>query len=191
MWISYPTKSSDQTTHYQIGTAGGLLKFSEVIDLWIDDPAFREWYSDLLSKADFAAYFWEHPPFTRAELSLDYEFVLVNSSQLPRIKANPKPFQGFFNKKSLIVDFPNLRGDAHLVVPVALHSDTDYSHLASFLCSAEKKQIDQFWKKVGHTFKQKINHNPLWLSTHGLGVAWLHVRIDQRPKYYHHSNYMV
>ena len=30
----------------------------------------------------------------------------------------------------------------------------------------------------------KKNHNKLlWLSTHGKGVAWLHVRIDDSPKY--------
>ena len=25
---------------------------------------------------------------------------------------------------------------------------------------------------------------PVWLSTSGMGVAWLHFRLDQRPKYY-------
>ncbi len=28
-----------------------------------------------------------------------------------------------------------------------------------------------------------------WLNTEGGGVAWLHVRIDQRPKYYHYAPY--
>lgn len=25
---------------------------------------------------------------------------------------------------------------------------------------------------------------PIWLSTSGLGVYWLHMRLDRRPKYY-------
>jgi len=28
-----------------------------------------------------------------------------------------------------------------------------------------------------------------WLSTSGLGIAWLHVRLDERPKYYTHAPY--
>jgi hypothetical protein len=30
---------------------------------------------------------------------------------------------------------------------------------------------------------------PVWLSTNGDGVSWLHVRIDERPKYYTHGPY--
>lgn len=30
---------------------------------------------------------------------------------------------------------------------------------------------------------------PVWISTSGLGVPWLHVRIDDRPKYYQHAPY--
>jgi hypothetical protein len=31
--------------------------------------------------------------------------------------------------------------------------------------------------------------NPKWLSTHGLGVYHLHVRICNSPKYYTHTEY--
>jgi len=30
---------------------------------------------------------------------------------------------------------------------------------------------------------------PTWLSTAGGGVAWLHVRLDTRPKYYRYNPY--
>ena len=30
---------------------------------------------------------------------------------------------------------------------------------------------------------------PTWVSTEGSGVAWLHARLDARPKYYHHAPY--
>ena len=36
---------------------------------------------------------------------------------------------------------------------------------------------------------QTVNDKPTWLSTAGMGVAWLHVRLDQRPKYYAHRPY--
>ena len=30
----------------------------------------------------------------------------------------------------------------------------------------------------------RIGIQPIWLSTAGMGVPWLHVRLDSRPKYY-------
>jgi len=35
----------------------------------------------------------------------------------------------------------------------------------------------------------EANGNPRWLSTSGLGVSYLHVRIDKRPKYYSFDEY--
>ena len=33
--------------------------------------------------------------------------------------------------------------------------------------------------------------SPRWLSTSGLGISYLHVRIDKRPKYYSHQEYLT
>jgi hypothetical protein len=42
---------------------------------------------------------------------------------------------------------------------------------------------------VGDAVARRLSSAPLWLSTSGLGVAWLHVRLDERPKYYTHAPY--
>ena len=34
----------------------------------------------------------------------------------------------------------------------------------------------------------KGNNNELYLSTHGHGVAWLHIRISIKPKYFRSIN---
>ena len=31
---------------------------------------------------------------------------------------------------------------------------------------------------------RRVGARPVWLSTAGAGVSWLHVRLDDRPKYY-------
>jgi hypothetical protein len=36
---------------------------------------------------------------------------------------------------------------------------------------------------------RRVGRQPVWLSTAGAGVAWLHVRLDDRPKYYGHGPY--
>ncbi len=36
---------------------------------------------------------------------------------------------------------------------------------------------------------KRVSRKPVWLNTAGGGVAWLHVRLDDRPKYYGYQNY--
>ena len=40
-----------------------------------------------------------------------------------------------------------------------------------------------------HAMDSRVGARPIWLSTAGHGVAWLHVRLDSRPKYYLHAPY--
>lgn len=85
--------------------------------------------------------------------------------------------------------FPNLRGDALLVVPSPRTGNDAYGHLAAFLRHAPHQQLDEFWPVVSTAVKSRLGDHPLWLSTAGGGVAWLHVRLDSRPKYYGYSPY--
>jgi hypothetical protein len=39
--------------------------------------------------------------------------------------------------------------------------------------------------------QQRVSASPLWLSTAGMGVSWLHLRLDSRPKYYRHRSYAI
>jgi hypothetical protein len=45
------------------------------------------------------------------------------------------------------------------------------------------------WQSVGEAMSRRIGARPVWLSTAGAGVAWLHVRLDDRPKYYGYAPY--
>ena len=54
----------------------------------------------------------------------------------------------------------------------------NFSNLKNFIDTASSTQTRQFWKKVViETRKLLKNHNKVWISTHGLGVPYLHVRI--------------
>jgi hypothetical protein len=88
--------------------------------------------------------------------------------------------------------FSNLGGDATLVSPKdEADGDKDrYGHLAAFLRKATTTQIQGVWKLVAETYQQQLaarSPNTVWFSTAGDGVAWLHFRLDKRPKYYHYS----
>jgi hypothetical protein len=62
------------------------------------------------------------------------------------------------------------------------------AHLAAFVRSASADVIDDLWSSVGRAVARRraAKPDPVWISTAGLGVYWLHVRLDDRPKYYRH-----
>ena len=153
--------------------------YKEILQKWQTGKAFRTFFIALLADAPFDAYFWETPPLTQATLARPFEFVLVQAPSLANVPAE----RNYFNNES-VVDFPNLGGDAHLVVPCPQALRDDFAHLAAFSRRAPLAQQHQFWQRVGTAVTNQVGERPLWVSTSGLGVYWLHVRLDSRPKYY-------
>jgi hypothetical protein len=98
-------------------------------------------------------------------------------------------FAEHFRPDRSVVTFDNLGGDAMLIAPCPGGERSNYSHLASFVATAPAPQQDALWQAVGRAMEKRIGARPLWVSTAGLGVAWLHVRLDDRPKYYRHAPY--
>ena len=110
-------------------------------------------------------------------------------------KADSRAFEEHFSKREspYVTVFDNLGKTATLVAPKPIRSDristppTMYGHLASYCRNASTQQIQSLWKTVATTYLIKLqqpNEDPLWLSTSGTGVAWLHIRFDIQPKYY-------
>jgi len=75
------------------------------------------------------------------------------------------------------------------VVPTPLADEGCYTHLARFLRDAPRSQVDAFWRSAGLAMKDRVSSVPTWLSTAGMGVSWLHLRLDSRPKYYRYEPY--
>ncbi|MGB0840436.1 MAG: DUF6940 family protein, partial [Chitinophagales bacterium] len=148
-----------------------------------------------LKHSPYPAYFWEVKPVTTARLEQALEFVLVDSPSLAGIRAEKEPFSEYFQTNSntgimpLVVDFLNLGKTSHLIAPTPNGNDESCPHLAQFIRTAPQEQINAFWQRVAENYEAVIGQNPKWLSTSGLGVYWLHVRIDKRPKYYQHRPY--
>ena len=68
----------------------------------------------------------------------------------------------------------------YLISPCNKYSNSNYTSLSTFSRTAPLKQQISFWRKVGNSIKKDD-----WISTSGLGVSWLHLRIAKYPKYYH------
>ena len=77
------------------------------------------------------------------------------------------------------------------MVPCPRGNNNAYGHLAAFVRNAPHGQIHRLLSSVAGAMQSRLTQAPLWLSTAGDGVAWLHVRIDQRPKYFGYGPYTV
>ena len=164
------------------------LTTEEVVALWRDDKEFGTYFSHLIADSDFESLRWETPATTSATLGRPFEFVLVDSPGLAR-NVDAHCFAQHFSDSASVVRFTNLRGDAELVVPCPITHHAVYRHLASFLREAPDSQCQQLWRAVGQAMTDRVSDVPVWLSTAGAGVSWLHVRLDSRPKYYSYKPY--
>lgn len=54
------------------------------------------------------------------------------------------------------------------------------------------EEVRKLFNMIGCVATQVSNHGKLlWISTSGLGVSWLHVRLNFYPKYYSHNSYKL
>ena len=176
---------------YRILDDGAAMSFRRFFELLLSNDEFCDWYSRTLAAFDAEAFYWELPPLTRSTLDYQAEFVLVEASMLARLPPDPRPFSSHFDSrpgKDILV-FPNLGGDAVLVVPSPRGTVEMYPHLAAFLRQGAQDQVRALWRTTAEMALDHLSDNPTWISTAGIGVAWLHLRFDSRPKYYRHRPY--
>lgn len=163
--------------------------FTQVLHGLQNDAGFRAWFNALLVDVPFTAFRWETPPVTIETLSRPFEFVVLDSPDLAG-HPDPEAFAEHFGRtESDVIVFPNLGRDATMIVPCPIHNATAYAHLAAFVRLAPVSQRDALWQSVGETLNKRVGARPVWLNTAGGGVAWLHVRLDDRPKYYGYAPY--
>lgn len=181
---------------YQVPAPGRLLvvTWQQAIALWQHDPAFRQVLTQALASLPFAAFFWETPPITPRTLDHPWECVAVVAPALATVSPDPSPFGRHLTggQAGAIATFPNLGGDALLVVPRPQGPVQAYPHLAQFLRTGSSSQVHALWQTLGATVQRHLigrGDRPLWVSTSGLGVYWLHIRLDDGPKYYTHRPY--
>ena len=175
-----------------------LLTYGEVVDLWSNSEEFAAFYTSLLRKSPFESFFWELPPTTQARLAAhqaSFEHVVVDAGGFAA--ADPSAFSDHLEKcgeMGMATAFTSLGGDAMLVAACERSERANYGHLAAFVRgTVPLVQQAALWRTVANelrrTLAERGEGTPTWLSTEGSGVPWLHLRLDSRPKYYHHHAY--
>jgi hypothetical protein len=187
------TESVQNGRRFKIFRGEEPVSFGEYLDLLAEDPKFDSWYTSVLAGADYDAFFWEHPPLCNSVTDSAAEFVLIESPSLARIGPNPEPFSSHFKREpeGEIVSFCSLGGDAVLLAPRPSGRLETCAHLAAFVRQAPEYRVQSLWRATGRAMRQHLGERKLWLSTSGLGVSWLHVRLDSYPKYYQYQPYAI
>lgn len=191
-WQFDVVEQHDRVLRTAVRQAGEAISWQAVIDRWRDDPGFRRHFSQALAEVPFAAFFWETPPLTAETARRPFEYVCVEAPELAGVAPDGEAFAEHFDARCDahgIVAFENLSGDACLIVPCPLAALEHYVHLAGFVRQAPAPQQEAFWQRLGQAVAARISDRPLWVSTSGAGVHWLHARLDSRPKYYTYAAY--
>lgn len=127
---------------------------------------------------------WEFPPYSEKTIKNLAEFVLLPCNNFP--PANKNSFEQYLTgDDNSIVNFYNLSKDAMLLCPQFNDKHQFSGNIMDFMLNGDLEQKHNLLKAIGKnmlelsTKKQKI-----YLSTHGFGVPWLHIRLCDKPKYY-------
>ncbi|MCC9603726.1 hypothetical protein LOC67_24515 [Stieleria sp. JC731] len=185
------TVGDSRVMKYRILRQSELITFGDFLLLLRRHSEFRQFFTNLLVSSPFSAFRWETPALNSSSEKLPFEFVLLNSPRLARAADSSAFGDRFSGSKQVndVLSFPNLGRNAQMIVPCPTGRDECYTHLASFLRDGPPEQIDRMWQVVGSETRKVVGDKTRWLSTAGGGVAWLHVRIDTKPKYYGFTEY--
>ena len=133
---------------YTLLKGNQVMTFSEVIENWQTNNDFISFYLNILIACPYPAFYWEVRPISKNSLAEAFEFVLINSSPLANKRADSQAFKYNFRSNQFVAVFPNLGGDAQLIVPCPIAPIEHYTHLASFVRHAPKEQLFAFWQAV-------------------------------------------
>lgn len=207
MYRCVKKKGRDSCIRCVFDDDAGIISYGRAMELLQTDDAFMELLIKVMRGVSFQGYFWELPAIiSYCVYEKPFEFVIINSQahvkngSLP----DPRPFQEHMIEDGICV-FNNKGKDATLIVPCIKLDKKEkiggldfrtkyrcYAHIANFVRYASDNEISEFFKSMAAIVMEKISEGyALWVSTSGLGVNWLHIRIDNVPKYYTHTAYKL
>lgn len=167
-----------------------FVKWNEIKDNYFNNEFIDSFIKLLLEFNTFDEFYIEFNPIRFIMINyIIFEFVLIKTSGFAfNSDINTFGIEKLNTNSDDIIWFPNPSNTALLVVPCYNHNYPikDYTHIAKFIKSSNTKQKHNLIIKMFELYFELLKKEPrdkLWLSTHGKGVGWLHIRIDKIPRY--------
>jgi len=181
---------------------GSLLNYFQSLSL---DESIRDNFVSMIISTGYNRCYLEFPSLSHSDRERPAEFTVSKANE-PFAPADWTIFRDKFKslvdldlsakrKKYDAFDFSNLNNDALLVCPIpTLDKDIDKhsGHLMDFLKNGDRGQVHELIKRFALKAIELISNDfdVVYVSTHGKGVPWLHVRLSRTPKYYIHKPYI-
>lgn len=176
IFVSKPPTSSDPSSFFQF-----IMQWNKVLNNWSRGlyPKFTQ-----QTKGPFI---WQTSVLDSKEQNPYREKIMIKN--FVHAAEDRSPFNLQINKKTnseelYAIGFWNLSKDAYLVIPKP-RSGKNFQSLFHFCKNASKLQLRKFWKRVVIEIRNMLKQYPtLYVNVQGSAVAYLHVRLDTKPKYY-------
>ncbi|MFY0674445.1 MAG: hypothetical protein JXQ87_13675 [Bacteroidia bacterium] len=183
------TTINDSFLKVNIRESNIWVSFDEVFGLLENNSDFKKQLVDFLSSIEFSAYNIECKPVNIENVNQAFEIVIVPCQELLTKTPDASAFKEHFNDEELTAIFENLSGDAVLISPRPSAQSLNFGHLKAFIENANKEQINDLLTALGEIAAANLGNDDIYINTSGLGVPWLHLRIDDAPKYYQFKAY--
>ena len=115
-----------------------------------------------------------------------YQENFIPNKNLELLQHDYSSYQKYIDesKNKYVTSFYNLSGDSKLIIPIPKKGKY-FTTIKDFIDTASLTQQKQFWKYATEEIIDTLNHkSKIYVSTHGLGIPYFHLRLDTRPKYY-------
>jgi len=122
----------------------------------------------------------------------EYKEVFIESNELDKLNEDYSPYNKYIQSSNnkYVISFYNLSGDTLLIIPIP-KKNKDFTTIKDFIDNASLYHQKIFWKKVSREIKKQLKQNEkIYISTHGLGVSYFHLRLEKYPKYYQTTNFI-
>ena len=116
----------------------------------------------------------------------EYIEKFIENDDLQKISQNYSAFTDYINNSTdeYVTSFYNLSGESLLIIPIP-KENKDFTTIKDFCDNASEMHKITFWKKVAYEIENILKTtNKIYVSTHGLGEYYFHLRLDKKPKHY-------
>jgi hypothetical protein len=157
------------------------MKWSEVLKKWECGSVLK------YPKKINTRFLWKTSMIS-SEKDLYFNEAYIIANDLPYVQdfTSFKEYLKYDGRDSskAVVSFYNFSKDTMLIVPMPIKGK-NYATIKDFIDNAEIDQQRKLWAETASVAKNMLkSHRKIWISTHGYGVSYLHIRISIKPKYY-------